>query len=140
MCGTDWGCKPNIIMRLYKSYVRPVLEYGSIVLQSASETQIKKIQIIQNKAIRIAYRLHPHSHMEEIHEIANIETIKERFKSLGNKFIHSLYQNSELFKTQLISHASKIKRGQATLLDTLIENYTYSLTNDELEEYVNKHH
>ena len=136
LSGTSWGCKPETLMNLYKCYIRPVLEYGSIVLLSATKATLKKLQVIQNKAIKIAYRLHPHSHTSDIHEIAGIQTINERFEHLANKFIHSLEEHSDLFRMQKELHASKIKRGKTTLLDTLMENYTYQLTNDELETFV----
>ena len=44
-------------MQLYKQFVRPVLEYGAIALLSAPKTTLEKIQLVQNKAIKIAYRL-----------------------------------------------------------------------------------
>ena len=85
-------------MRLYKSYIRPVLEYGAPVILGASKTYIKKLQIIQNKAIRIAYKLDPLSHTEDIHKIAKIDLIKDRFQILTYKFIDSLKEHSDLFK------------------------------------------
>ena len=129
LSGTDWGCNPKTLMRLYKCYIRPVLEYGSIVMLSASKGALKKLQVIQNKAIKIAYRLHPHSHTDEIHEIAGIEPIKVRFQQLANKFIHSLETNSKLFQDQKILHASKIKSGKTTLLDTLMKDYEQNWLN-----------
>ena len=74
LIGSKWGCKPKTLMRLYKSYIRPVLEYGAPVILGASETNIKKLQIIQNKFIRIAYKLDPLSHTEDIHKIAKIDS------------------------------------------------------------------
>ena len=32
LSGSKWGCKPETLMRLYKSYRRPVLEYGAPVI------------------------------------------------------------------------------------------------------------
>ena len=97
-------------MRLYKSYIRPVLEYGAPVILGASEAYIKKLQIIQNKAIRIAYKLDPLS-------------IKDRFQILTYKFIDSLKEHSDLFKLQNELRASRIKRGHKTHLDKLISEY-----------------
>ena len=98
-------------MRLYKSYIHPVLEYGAPVILGASKTYIKKLQIIQNKAIRIAYKLNPLSHTEDIHKIAKIDLIKDRFKILTYKFIDSLNEHSDFFKVQNELRASRIKRG-----------------------------
>ena len=98
LSGSKWGCKPKTLMGLYKSYIRPVLEYGAPVILGASETYIKKLQIIQNKAIRIAYKLDPLSHTEDIHKIAKIDLIKDRLQILTYKFIDSLKEHSDLFK------------------------------------------
>ena len=123
LSGSKWGCKPKTLMRLYKSYIRPVLEYGAPVILGASETYIKKLQIIQNKAIRIAYKLDPLSHTEDIHKIAKIDLIKDRFQILTYKFIDSLTEHSDLFKLQNELRASRIKRGHKTHLDKLISEY-----------------
>ena len=123
LSGSKWGCKPKTLMRLYKSYIRPVLEYGAPVILGASETYIKKLQIIQNKAIRIAYKLDPLSHTEDIHKIAKIDLIEDRFQILTYKFIDSLKEHSDLFKLQNELRASRIKRGHKTHLDKLISEY-----------------
>ena len=123
LSGSKWGCKPKTLMRLYKSYIRPVLEYGAPVILGASEAYIKKLQIIQNKAIRIAYKLDPLSHTEDIHKIAKIDLIKDRFQILTYKFIDSLKEHSDLFKLQNELRASRIKRGHRTHLDKLISEY-----------------
>ena len=123
LSGTDWGCSPKTIMRLYKAFVRPVLEYGAIVLLSASPYQLKQLQIVQNRAIKIAYRLPWRASTDEIHEIAGIEPLKERYQNLANKFIHSLETNSELFKLQKSLHEINTKKNQTTFFDTIMKNY-----------------
>ena len=123
LSGSKWGCKPKTLMRLYTSYIRPVLEDGAPVILGASKTYIKKLQIIQNKAIRIAYKLDPLSHTEDIHKIAKIDLIKDRFQILPYKFIDSLKEHSDLFKLQKELRASRIKRGHKTHLDKLISEY-----------------
>ena len=123
LSGTTWGCKPQTLMRLYKAYIRPVLEYGAIVMLSAKDQAIKKLQIIKNKAIKIAFRLHPRSRTNEIHKLAEIPLIKNRLEELSTNFICSLNENSELFKQQNIIRAARIKRGHKTLLDKLQNIY-----------------
>ena len=107
-------------MQLYKQYVRPVLEYGAIVLLSAPKTTLEKIQLVQNKAIRIAYRLPWCTSTRKIHQLAEIEPIKKRFQSIANKFIYSLEEHSELFKLQKDLHNAINKTN---FLDELLENY-----------------
>ena len=117
LSGTNWGCKPKIIMQLYKQYVRPVIEYGAIALLSAPKTTLEKIQLVQNKAIKIAYRLPWCTSTCKIHELAEIEPIKNRFQSLANKFIDSLEEHSELFKLQMELHVAMKKRDKTNFLD-----------------------
>ena len=58
LSGTNcMGCKLKIIMQLYKQ----VLKSGAIARLSAPKTTLEKIQlVVQNKAIKIAYRLYQH--------------------------------------------------------------------------------
>ena len=112
LSGTNWGCKPKIIMQLYKLYVRPVLEYGAITLLSAPKTTLEKIQLVQNKAIKLAYRLPWCTSTRKIHELAEIKTIKNRFQSLAN--------NTLIRKTLRIIKTSK-RRDKTNFLDELLE-------------------
>ena len=57
--GKDWGASPETILYTYKSYVRPILEYGSILFAFSEEKLLKKIQAVETEAIKIAYRLPP---------------------------------------------------------------------------------
>ena len=124
LSSTNWGCEPKIIMQLYKQYVRPVLEYGAIALLSAPKTTLEKIQLVQNKAIKIAYRLPWCTSTRKIHQLAEIETIENRFQSLANKFMHSLEEHSELFKLQKDLHNAIKKR------DELLEIYKKQYGNE----------
>ena len=130
LSGTNWGCKPKIIMQLYKQYVRPVLEYGAIAFLSAPKTTLEKIQLVQNKAIKIAYRLPWCTSTRKIHQLAEIEPIKNRFQSLANKFIHSLKEHSELFKLQKDLHNAIKKRDKTNFLDEVLENYKKQYGNE----------
>ena len=65
----------------------------------------------------------PLSHTEDIHEIAKIDLIKDRFQILTYNFIDSLKEHSDLFKLQNELRASRIKRGHKTDLDKLISEY-----------------
>ena len=66
-------------MQLYKQYVRPVLDYGAIALLSAPKTTLEKIQLVQNKAAKIAYRLPWCTSTHKIHQLAEIAPIKNLF-------------------------------------------------------------
>ena len=123
LSGTDWGCNPKTIMRINKIYVRPVLEYGAIVILSAAQVHLEKLQKLQNKARRIAFRKPVHTQITDLHEMAGIEPICERLQTLSNKFIHSLEENSELCKLQKELNEIFKKRNATSYLDKLMEHY-----------------
>ena len=55
--------------------------------------------------------------------MAGIEPIREKLQTLSNKFIHSLEENSELFKLQKELNEIFKKRGTTSYLDKLMEHY-----------------
>ena len=69
----------NIKTHLIKAYISPLLHYPPIPLVSISKNQIKKLQVIQNRALRFALdtsRLdHVVNNVKTLHEKANLEPI-----------------------------------------------------------------
>ena len=88
------------------------------------------VLLVQNKAIKIAYRLQWCTSTRKIHQLAEIEPIKNRFQSLANKFIHSLKEHLELFKLQKDLHNAIKKRDKTNFPDELLENYKKQYGND----------
>ena len=78
---------------------------------------------IQNRAIKITYRLPWRAKTTEIHEIAGIKLLKHRYQNLANKFIHSLETNSDLFQLQKTLHAANSNKDHTMFFDILMKNY-----------------
>ena len=57
--GTDFGSDKNSLLLLYKSLIRPKLDYGAIVYSCASTSALKMLDNIQRKALAIALRALP---------------------------------------------------------------------------------
>lgn len=53
LAGLSWGADPKILGMLYKSIVRSHFDYSTLGYMIASNADLKKIGIIQNKALRI---------------------------------------------------------------------------------------
>lgn len=53
LAGTFWGSDPNILSTIYKSLIRSHFDYSGIVYMNARPTFLKKIDVIQNMALRI---------------------------------------------------------------------------------------
>ena len=83
--GTNWGANKTMLIKFYKQYVRPVLEYGSVCLIDSSKTAIKKLQTMQNNALRIAIRPPPRTSNKHLHKLAKIPLLKDRITILKDK-------------------------------------------------------
>ena len=55
LSSTKWGSDRKLLLRLYCSHVRSILDYGSIIYGSASNHQLKTLDTIRNQALRFSY-------------------------------------------------------------------------------------
>lgn len=53
LTGTKWGASKDTMILTYKSYILPVLTFGHELLICSSTSTIKKLETVQNKALRI---------------------------------------------------------------------------------------
>ena len=79
-------------MEAYKVFIRPLLEYGSILFAHSDQELLSKIQSIETDAIKIAYQLPPWTLNHWCYDLVNHENIIQRIKTLGKNFIR---KNSE---------------------------------------------
>ena len=87
MRGKNWGASKSILLRLYKQYVRPVLETGSVITACASMMSIQKLQRVQNTALRIALRAPRRTRISDLHGQAEIQMIADRLLDLRKNAI-----------------------------------------------------
>ena len=92
-------------LRLYKTLIRPILEYPPIPLCVASKTNQQKIQRVQNVAIRAAAKERPgdpRSTNEQLHNVYNIEAINIRIHNQAQK----IWTKLESININLIDQAN----------------------------------
>lgn len=73
-------------IRIYKLYFLPVLLYAYPILQLCSKTYLNKLQVKQNKILKMILNLPWHTSTDFVHQESKIETIKERLDRLTIKF------------------------------------------------------
>jgi hypothetical protein len=76
---------PNKLL-IYKQIFRPILSYGCPIFVNASKVHLKKLQIAQNKLIKIILGLPWYSKTTLIHKMANIQPIHEYFTKIAENF------------------------------------------------------
>jgi len=99
--GRTWGANTHTLLNLYKSYIRPVIEYGSVLTADVSKSNMNKLQILQNKALRVITQRPYDTPIKELQELCNIQMIKDRLIQLKSNSLQR-FGNSELMQ-ELVS-------------------------------------
>lgn len=79
--------KPEHKVHVYKAYIRPVLTYGEIVYHNCAKTNFSKIQVLQNKCLRMALDSPFFTKNSQLHEDAKIPTINDFIKKKHREFL-----------------------------------------------------
>ncbi|KAL1131661.1 hypothetical protein AAG570_011274 [Ranatra chinensis] len=95
---------------LYKAIVRPTLTYGCQVWHTVAETHLQKLQITQNKCIRLASGQPIRTNTLELHKRLNIPTLKDFIEKMTDKFKLSLLDHPNVL-TRNTHITSKAKWG-----------------------------
>ena len=125
-----WGANTHTLLNLYKSYIRPVIEYGSVLTADVSKSNMNKLQILQNKALRVITQRPYDTPIKELHELCNIQMIKDRLIQLKSNSLQR-FGNSELMQ-ELVSRnphfnfpdiSSQLKRYVKQWIPAGLNNY-----------------
>ena len=81
-------------LTLYKSLLRPVLTYACPAWGHAARSHIKKLQTFQNKILYMVTKLPTVTPTRDLHEAAQIETIKDYIESAAKNFYNSCKGNN----------------------------------------------
>ncbi|RNA44102.1 RNA-directed DNA polymerase from mobile element jockey-like, partial [Brachionus plicatilis] len=88
-----WGLKPKTLGNLYKSLIGSILDYSFPCLNSFSETNIKKIQVIQNSAVRSILKLKYDTPLNIMHQEAfnklKLLTVTNRLFELCERYVRA---------------------------------------------------
>ena len=68
----------NLALSLYKSLVLPHFDFADVVYVHTSALNLSKLQTIQNNALRMILQKGKMSHVVEMHQTMQVETLFER--------------------------------------------------------------
>jgi hypothetical protein len=54
LAGTNWGADQGMLLRIHEMFILSALEYGSIAYGSATDEQLKRLEPIHKRGLRIA--------------------------------------------------------------------------------------
>lgn len=84
-------------MMVYKQIIRPALTYGCPLFKHIAPTNIKKMQVFQNKIIKMILDLPTYTSTNHIQEITEIPIIEEYATKLNETFNNRLDFYNDLF-------------------------------------------
>ena len=107
--GKYWASSNNFLINFYKSYIRPLLEYSNIPFLISSNSIQDKLQILQNKILRICLNADMYDTTTEIHQTANIPMLKDRIIQLSNEYYskHDIQGTNQLVREEIRSQNKK---------------------------------
>ena len=79
--------KPECLLKLYKCYIRSVIEYGSAAFIATSATQFDRLTRIQNEAIRVCLQLPRYIRTNLLKEYAGIQNLRDRILTLNKMLL-----------------------------------------------------
>ena len=112
--------KPEMLLKLYESIIRPVFEYGSICSITAAECHIDKLQVLQNQALRAILKTPSYVATRDLHDLAGIPQIKEHLTQFARKQLEKTTARSPIVNTTLLEYEEvKHIKENASILDVL---------------------
>lgn len=78
--GRGWGANARTVLKLYKQYVRPVMDYGSVVTANACNTALSYLQRVEHRAMRIALRKPRTTRIRELYDDTGLEVLTTRLR------------------------------------------------------------
>ena len=101
--------KTKIIVSIYKALVQPVIDYNPFMISGRNEYAIKKLEIIQNKSLRIASRWPLKRSNKEMQQALKIETVAERHLRLSKKYIQIASSSNSIIREEVETY--KLAKG-----------------------------
>jgi len=88
--GSKWGANKKILIRLYKQYIRPVMDYGAVAVARASTTALETLERAERHCLRIALRESVTTKNKTLNEKSNMNPLSDRLQQLREKRISKL--------------------------------------------------
>jgi ribonuclease HI len=87
IAGKSWGCHTESQLVLFKSIVRPILEYGSFMFLTSAGTYQVRLRRVQWAALRVALGSFPSSPNAAVEVITQVEPLVVRFERLARNYL-----------------------------------------------------
>ncbi|RNA09200.1 RNA-directed DNA polymerase from mobile element jockey-like [Brachionus plicatilis] len=106
-----WGLDLNTLGNLYKSLIGSILDYSFPCLNSLSETNIKRLEVIQNSAVRSILKLRYYTPSNILHNEAynklKLLTVSNRLFELSERYVRAGLSHSVPLTIRLVEEYNR---------------------------------
>jgi len=110
--GQGWGANARTLLRLYRQYVRPVLEYGQVVTAEGCASALQLLCRVEYKAMRVCTRSAPWTPIEDLYEMTGLEPLPERLGRLRSKAIDRFGSSDSMERLKTLKAIMGVDDGQ----------------------------
>ena len=114
ICKIDKGMHPSIGIKVYKQFIRPALDWGGFLIQESPNSWLKKLDVIQNSALRVSLGCIRTTPINVLLHLAGVNSLSSRRIYLTEKFIVRQFAQKDslliLKLTLLDEKLAKIRR------------------------------
>lgn len=89
---------------LYKMLIRPILTYASPAWSGAAPTNLRKLQVFENKCLRLATNSNRYVRLNDLYNTAKIQKLTEYIQDLSQKFYSGLTHAENPLLTNITRH------------------------------------
>ena len=90
LAGTSWGASKETLILPFKMLMKPLFTYCCpIWFPNCSTSSIKKLQVLQNSALRLVLGCHKIAHEDHLHSEAKVLPVLEHLSMLSAQFLCS---------------------------------------------------
>lgn len=134
LTGHHWGANKTTLLRIYRTLIRPKLEYGIESITTLSKTSLSKLQTVQNICLRICAGAMRSTSADALQQECGELPFKLRQKSALLKYTAKISSSSsnpanDILRDSWENYYGKYKTGSET---------TFTKTNDVLKKIMEK--
>ena len=85
--GKDFGADRTVLIRMYKSLIRPILDYAAVILDGSGSRVVQSLECVQNTALRIATGALRTCPVQSLHTETHIVPLSIRRKELTLRYL-----------------------------------------------------
>jgi hypothetical protein len=93
---------------IYRTIVRPAMMYGVVVWGNVANTQLQKLQVVQNKFFRTAFNAALFVRNAQLHRKANLPTIREYRQGVAGKFFENAANHPNLLLRESVNYDENV--------------------------------